>query len=129
MVEHIKHNSIDTKELFKKKHSSHSHNYIDLHATVTEFDEDNPFYQKVVVFTGKLEKYSRKDAAQIVLNCGGEFKDSISKDVDYLVVGDTDFREKTSKMIKAYSLKEKGFDIEVIPESMFYQMLEEDNNN
>lgn len=125
MVNYISQNSIDTKELFKKR--DHNHNYKDLQATVTEFDEDNPFYQKTVVFTGKLEKYSRKDAAQIVLNCGGEFKDSVAKDVNYLVVGDTDFRERTSKMDKAYALKEKGFDIEVNPESMFYQMLEENN--
>lgn len=125
MVKYINDNSIDTEELFKKSKSNF--NYKDLHATVTEFDEDNPFYQKTVVFTGKLERYARKDAAQIVLNCGGEFKDSISKDVNYLVVGDTDFRERTSKMDKAYTLKEKGFDIEVIPESMFYQMLEENN--
>ena len=110
-------------ELGKRVHSRP--NYKELTTTVEHIDTDNPFFGKTVVFTGKLERYERKQAAQIIINCGGVFKDSITKDVNFLVVGDTDYRAKTNKMIKAFENKAKGYDIEVIPESLFYELLEE----
>ena len=125
MVNYIKENNIDTKELFriyKKKKTYTKYDFNNLIAT-EEINEDNPFFGKDVCFTGTLEKYTRNDAAQIIVNCGGHPQNSVNKETDFLIVGDTDFREKTRKMEEAYKKQQKGQDIEIIPESMFYQML------
>lgn len=114
-------------ELRKKSYSKSSLEYFkQLKVTTENIDKENPFYNKTVVFTGALEKYQRKEAAQIIVNCGGKFKDSVTKDVNFLIVGDTDYREKTNKMKKAYEYKTKGIDIDVIPESLFYELLQEE---
>ena len=39
----------------------------DIQASTTEFDETSPIYEKVFVFTGTLERMTRKEAMQIVV--------------------------------------------------------------
>lgn len=93
-------------------------------------DPDCPFYGKQVVFTGTLERYVRKDAMQIVADLGGINGNTVTKKTNYLVLGETDYSRvkngKSSKQKKAESLKLKGSDIEIIPESVFYEMLLKD---
>lgn len=45
----------------------------------TDFDEEHPFYEKRVVFTGNLSKLSRNDAKQIVVNTWWNRKPRITK--------------------------------------------------
>lgn len=102
----------------------------DIHSTVTEFDESNLIYGKVVVFTGTLEKMTRKEAMQIVANLGGINGDGVTKKTNYLILGNNDYCSlikdgKSNKQKKAEQLKLQGYDIEVIPESVFYDMLPE----
>lgn len=92
-------------------------------------DEDGFFYNRHVVFTGKLEKMLRKDAMQIVVNLGGILDNSVNKQTNYLILGDNDYNailkgEKSSKHKKAEKLKLDGQDIEVIDERTFYDLLE-----
>lgn len=96
----------------------------------TDFDETNPLYKKVCVFTGTLEKYTRQQAAQIVVNLGGICGNTVSKKTDYLILGNNDYcstikNGKSSKQKKAEEYKLKGQDIEIIPESVFYDMISE----
>jgi len=42
---------------------------------------------KVFIFTGEMEKYSRSEAGNIVKSLGGRVTSSISKNIDYVVVG------------------------------------------
>lgn len=98
-------------------------------ADVTEFDETHPLYGKTCVFTGTLEKMQRKEAMQAVVNVGGKVGDNVTKDTNYLILGNNDYCTtikdgKSSKHKKAESLMLKGQDISVIPENIFYQMLE-----
>jgi DNA polymerase-3 subunit epsilon len=100
----------------------------DLAPTTTEFDCNHPFYEKVVVFTGALESMARGEAAQRVVNCGGRCADTMSRWVNFLVLGEQDYRRlrgqtKSAKMRKAGELLAKGVDIELIPESDFLEML------
>ena len=95
---------------------------------VTEFDEDNPFFEKVCVFTGVLEKMKRSDAAQLVVDLGGICGNSVTKKTNYLILGNNDYcptiRDgKSTKQKKAEELKLKGNDIEIISENTFYDML------
>lgn len=94
-------------------------------------DEFSPFYQKVFVFTGTLEKMVRKDAMQLVVNRGGICGDSVNKKTNYLVLGNNDYCTtikdgKSTKQKKAEELQLMGFDIEIISENVFYTMLDSD---
>lgn len=116
-------------DLWKPRSSRHSG--IDISSIVpTEFeiDEDNFFYNRHVVFTGKLEKMLRKDAMQIIVNLGGILDNSVTKKTNYLILGDNDYNailkgEKSSKHKKAEQLKLEGYDIEILDELTFYDIL------
>ena len=94
------------------------------------FDESNPLFEKYVVFTGKLELHTRAEAAQIVANLGGICENTVTKNTDYLVIGDMDYTgnvvgEKSSKLIKAEAYIAKGRNISIISETTFYKMIGE----
>jgi len=98
-----------------------------LQPTVDQIPEDSPFLDKTVVFTGALS-LPRHDAAQIVVNVGGRVATSVSRKVDYLVIGIQDAwklrdGEHSSKMLKAAELVEAGAAIELLDESDFLRML------
>ena len=96
----------------------------------TEFDEDNFFFNKKVVFTGKLEKYSRKEAIQVITDFGGKGVGSVSAQTDVLVVGDMDYSASiqgriTSKHKKATELQKEGSGIIIMSETDFYNIVNE----
>lgn len=91
-------------------------------------NEESPIFGKEFVFTGTLDRMKRTDAAQLVVDNGGRCGNSVTKKTNFLVLGNNDFCKsikdgKSSKQKKAEDLKAKGFDIEVIPEDTFYQMI------
>lgn len=101
----------------------------DLTADTSNFDPLSVFYQKTCVFTGTLDKMQRKDAMQMVLNIGGFCGDSVTKKTNFLILGNNDYCSsikdgKSSKQKKAEELILKGFDLEIIPENIFYELLE-----
>lgn len=98
-----------------------------------EIDEDNFFYGKHVVFTGKLEKMLRKDAMQIIVDLGGILDKSVNKNTNYLILGNNDYSavlhgEKSNKHKKAEKLKMEGNDINIIDEFTFYDIINEKNH-
>lgn len=100
----------------------------DTHSSVSDFDSSHPFYNKVCVFTGALEKMKRKDAMQLVANVGGINSDSVTKQTNYLILGNNDYCSmikdgKSNKQKKAEKLKSEGYDIEIIPENVFYDLI------
>lgn len=96
----------------------------------TDFDITHPLYGKLCVFTGTLEKMSRKEAMQIVVDFGGEVGNSVTKKTNYLILGNNDYcpsikNGKSTKQTKAESLKLLGQDIDIISENVFYDMVSE----
>lgn len=94
-------------------------------------DEDNFFFGKHCVFTGKLEKMLRKEAMQLIVNVGGILDDTVTKQTNYLILGNNDYCSsikdgKSKKQKKAEAYKLKGQDIEVLPENMFYELIEQE---
>ncbi len=92
------------------------------------FDESHPFHGALVVFTGTLQSMVRADAMQHVVNVGGTCANSMSTNVDYLVVGDQEFSrfvdgERSGKMRRVEGLIGSGIDIEVVSEREFLQLL------
>lgn len=103
-------------------------NAIDITSKNTEFDTSNPIYNNVFVFTGILQNMVRKEAMQIVVDLGGMNGNSVTKSTNYLVLGNNDYVAsikdgKSSKQKKAEKLKLEGQDIEIISESVFYDLV------
>lgn len=101
-----------------------------IEATVDKIDTENPFYGKRCVFTGTLERMTRREAMQTVKNLGGENENSVTKKTNFLIIGNLEFSNsikegKSSKMLKAEKYKSAGQDIEIISENTFYAMLED----
>ena len=121
-------------EAFKKAFNSSSNgkrlDISTIKAETDSFDESHPLYNKYVCFTGTLEKMVRKDAMQIVVNFGGIIENSITKNTNYLILGNNDYCStikdgKSTKHKKAESLILKGQDIQILPENVFYDMISE----
>jgi len=75
---------------------------------------DERFVGKTFVLTGKLEKYTRDEAAKLIEDRGGRVSSSVSKKTDYVVAGE----DAGSKLTKAESLC-----VPVLNESEFGAMI------
>lgn len=72
------------------------------------------FTDKTVVLTGTLNEFSRNEAKTIIENMGGNVSSSVSKNTDYVLLGDN----PGSKYQKALSLN-----IEIIKEEFFKEVI------
>lgn len=91
-------------------------------------NEDADLGQKTFLFTGKLSTMTRAEAQKKVADAKGKKAGSVTKTLDYLVIGDEGsplYGEGTkgSKQKKAESLNDDGAGINIISETAFLQML------
>ena len=86
----------------------------------------SPIYDHHCAFTGRLQKYTRKEAMQIVASIGGFGERSVTKKTRFLILGTQAKERKSNKQLKAEKNLEKGQIIEIIPELTFYDMLSTD---
>ncbi|CAN5340768.1 NAD-dependent DNA ligase LigA [soil metagenome] len=82
--------------------------------STANFDEN--FIGKTFVLTGKLEQFTRDDAAKMIEERGGRVSSSVSKKTDYVVAGS----DAGSKLKKAESLN-----LKVLSEDEFKNMLDQ----
>ena len=120
-------NNIDFASLYPQRNDTRA---TDISTSNTEFNENSPIFGKMFVFTGILEKMTRKEAMQIVVDVGGKCADNINKKTNYLVLGNNDYCSsikdgKSNKQKKAESYQLLGLDIQVISENVFYDMISE----
>lgn len=85
--------------------------------SLEEENIDNRFEGKTFVLTGSLQKYTRKEAEDIIEKFGGKTSGSVSKKTDYVLAGE----EAGSKLIKAQSLG-----VTIISEEEFEKMSNND---
>ncbi len=114
---------------FKKSFAHKDLKAGDISTKNTSFDVTHPLFGMTCVFTGTLEKMTRREAMQAVVDVGGIVGDNVTKNTNFLVLGNNDYCStikdgKSTKQKKAESLMLKGQDISVIPENVFYQMLD-----
>jgi DNA ligase (NAD+) len=69
----------------------------------------------VAVSLGKLENYTRDEAAQLIEERGGRVSSSVSKNTDYVVAGS----DAGSKLTKA-----EGLGVAVLGEQQFAEMIQ-----
>lgn len=116
---------------FYKRKPQKKFTKIDIHEITPsnkEFDDQHPFFEQQIVFTGDLLSIDRKEAMQKVANVGGIIKSGVSRKTNYLVVGKQDkslvgSSGVSTKEVKANELIEKGFPINIINESAFLSLL------
>jgi len=130
--------SIDKKTAPKRKSqrpkafSYHPENKVDFKTLRKEVQvddnvlDDHPLQNKLVVFTGSAKHFNREQFMTEVLKLGGDIKDSLTKNVNILVIGQnawSDYQEqgkKSSKIKKAESYNKKyDSGIEIISEMDF----------
>ena len=118
----------------KSKSQTINLNMIESELDPNEIDKTNPFYNKNVSFTGRMEFLTKREAAQIVANLGGKTQNNVTRSTNFLVLGDLEYQQKqygdkSSKHRKAEQLQKDGFDIEIITEITFLEMIDEEMLN
>ena len=83
----------------------------------------NPLFKQHCAFTGRLQKYTRKEAMQVVSEIGGLSENNVTKKTRFLILGTQAKEGKSNKQLKAEKNLEKGQKIEIVPEIVFYGML------
>lgn len=123
LAEMVKVNNINLAEIERKKPC-------DLRTLKNDNSKEIPpnfFFGKTCVFTGKLEKFKKEEAAQIVVNMGGKCDNNVNKSTNILVVGGLDsvlIKEgKSNKLIKAEKMREKGKNVHILSEDTFYELI------
>ncbi|MFE0507141.1 exonuclease domain-containing protein [Peribacillus butanolivorans] len=88
---------------------------------------NNAFYGKNVVFTGKLNVFTRIEAAQLVASRGGHPQNGLNKQTNFIILGN--FEDvmikgtKSSKLEKAEKMISAGKELEILAEEDFLKML------
>lgn len=89
---------------------------------------DSPFYEKRVTFTGTLSSMPRREAFQAIVDLGGEVTDRLTREVNFLIVGQQKISVVgasglSSKEKKAAEWVKGGSEIEVVSEDFFTKNL------
>lgn len=95
-------------------------------ADSANFDPDNYFFDKEVLFTGEMRYGNRDTMRSLVDNIGGHSIDNFKKSVDVLVEGTQKASNltadgKSSKQIKCEELLVNGGSVEILSEDEFYE--------
>ncbi|MGL6108360.1 hypothetical protein [Romboutsia sp.] len=90
--------------------------------------KQNKLYRKNIVFTGGLSAMRRAEAFKRVASIGAIPSNSVSKNTNILVIGDQGLRKfntrgKSSKMLSAEKLISQGFNLQIISENEFLDIL------
>ena len=75
---------------------------------------------KTLLATGTLENFPREEIKESIINNGGKYASSVSKKLDYLIVGD---KPGSSKIAKATELG-----VKMITESEYLNMIKNENS-
>lgn len=128
MADYVRKNGLESS--FSSFAKNHGVRAADIAGDPEKAKEESPLFGKTVVFTGTLEKMTRREAMQIVADLGGINGDTVTKKTDFLVLGNIDMCAsikdgKSSKQKKAEKYILAGAELAVISENVFYDMLEE----
>ena len=97
-------------------------------AGICALDPEITISDHLFCFTGKSEKASRSELAEIIIEHGGKFNDSVTAKTDYLIIGNAGnqcwaFSCYGRKVEKAIDLRKKGNHILIVNELDFWDSL------
>jgi len=79
---------------------------------LTEAIPDNPFYDKIVVLTGNLISFPRReDIVEILYKLGADINSTISKKTDIVIIGE---KPGPAKLKKIKEINDSGGNIRII---------------
>lgn len=121
----------NVEDFIKIAYGSYNAKTANITGDPSKADSSSPFYQRVCVVTGKLERYTWQEVMQLIADIGGINSDSVTKKTDYLILGNNDYcsiikNGKSNKQKKAEELILKGYDITILSESSFYEMISDE---
>lgn len=122
--------SDDEKEKLTQRKVSRYKNStsLDLEALTPEntiFNPETVFNQKTVLFTGKLTKFTRKQAAQEVVNRGGKVLNEFDPRLDILIVGDINLQlQKYGHLSTKHQMALNYEHISILTEQQFLELIE-----
>ena len=127
LKEYIEERQLDVSDAAMRSYSSKL-DLRTLKSETLEVDTENYFYNKNICFTGKLEHFVRKDAAQICVNLGAQCQNNVTKKTNVLVLGNFEYNatvkdNKSTKLKKAEGLILEGQDIEIMSEDVFLDQI------
>jgi len=113
----------ETKRIYKPRDLS------TLLGDSTKYNTESIFYGRTVVFTGTLSSMVRAEGQQIIADIGGNVGNTVTKDTDFLIVGQQDYRivgddGMSNKQEKAIELIKKGSSLEILSEEDFLKNIE-----
>ncbi|UPU39300.1 exonuclease domain-containing protein [Erysipelothrix sp. Poltava] len=123
-------NSIDTyKQRKKESRKKSDFSLITSSLDLEEIDNTNPFYDKYVCITGKLDFSTKTDLCKILANLGARNQNNVTKDTDYLILGNLRhqqqmYGDKSSKHKKVEKMISEGFNIEILTELSTKELIE-----
>ncbi len=93
-------------------------------------DEDNYFFNKSICFTGRMDYLTKYEAAQLIEKLGAVPCSNVNKNTNLLVLGNLQYQQETygdksNKHKKVESLIADGFDIEILTESDFLEIIKQ----
>ena len=120
--------SLITQKNYKPSLTTHKNYKISDLEFEENFQSENFFFEKNVVFTGTLSSMQRKEAQIKVLEIGGKCSAGVNNLTNFLIVGDQDYDRygegfKSSKLLKAEKLLNDEKEIELLSESQFLEMI------
>lgn len=101
---------VPPKPKFKKKD-------LEVDPVPSKFNVPTDLKNKQVVFSGTLKRMGRKQATDLVEQCGGHVVDAMRRGTQYLIVPDN-FKHNTNKSEQA-----KNYGVEVMTENVFLAIL------
>jgi DNA polymerase-3 subunit epsilon len=111
-----------------RDYSDKYHKLYDIVGDTSKHNPDSIFYGKTAVFTGTLLSMTRVEAHRKIADIGGIIGKSVTKDTDFLIVGQQDYKivgddGMSQKQEKAIKFIEKGSSIEILSEYDFLNNL------
>lgn len=86
----------------------------------------SPLYKKRCVFTGDLQRMSRREAAQALVDIGGIYAVTVTATTDYLILGEQGYSPEdgfTQKRLDAERLIAEGSNLQILTEDQFLDLL------
>lgn len=127
LCNYVHKNDIAIESLWSNSNKKY-YNLQNLESDATKHNPEHLFYDRYCTFTGKLEKLDRKVAAQLVTNIGGHCLNNVTKQTNYLILGNMDYvsnikEGKSNKLKKAEQLILNGQDLQILSENVFYDLI------